>query len=316
MARITAADVGHRVTVRRRTPEGSATDVVGDLTSWTDAALVVRDRDDVEHRVLRRDVIAGRVVTARPAPPRAVALERVAAAGWPATETEHLGEWLLRAAGGFTGWANSALAIGDPGVPFGEAVPAVRAWYERRGLPARAAVVLPSPEDDGFAGLGWAPSHAVLVQTAAVQTVSSAAPEKGGVEVLASPTPGWLARYTARGEVTELDRRVLTGGGAVGFAQVGAEPEAIGRGVVVDGWLGISAVEVAPHARRRGLAAAVTGALARWGAGRGAERVYLQVQSDNQAARTLYARLGFRIQHRYRYRAPAVRPAPRGAWHD
>ena len=42
-------------------------------------------------------------------------LERVAAAHWRGTEQEWLGEWLLRAADGFTGRANSALPLGDPG---------------------------------------------------------------------------------------------------------------------------------------------------------------------------------------------------------
>lgn len=41
-------------------------------------------------------------------------LEEVAALGWRGTEEEQLGGWRLRAAGGFTGRANSALAVGDP----------------------------------------------------------------------------------------------------------------------------------------------------------------------------------------------------------
>ena len=36
-------------------------------------------------------------------------LERVAAAHWRGTEEQWLGQWLLRAADGFTGRANSAL---------------------------------------------------------------------------------------------------------------------------------------------------------------------------------------------------------------
>jgi hypothetical protein len=41
-------------------------------------------------------------------------LERRALPGWLALH-EPLGEWTLRAAGGFTGRANSCLAVGDPG---------------------------------------------------------------------------------------------------------------------------------------------------------------------------------------------------------
>jgi hypothetical protein len=56
-------------------------------------------------------------------------LERAAAQHWQAPETQRLGEWLLRAAQGFTGRANSALPLGDPGMPLPEAVAAVTDWY-------------------------------------------------------------------------------------------------------------------------------------------------------------------------------------------
>ena len=51
-----------------------------------------------------------------------------------------MGDWLLQAAEGFTGRANSALAAGDPGRPLPDAVEQVRAWYAGRGLPAMISV--------------------------------------------------------------------------------------------------------------------------------------------------------------------------------
>lgn len=293
------------MTVRRRTPSGAATDVVGDLVSYDGTTLLVRDRDGVEHSVSRGDVVAGHPVAARPVPRRTAELERIAAAGWPAVETEPLGEWLLRAAGGFTGRANSVLALGDSGLPAGEAAERVGAWYAGRGLPGRAAVVLPSPEDDAFAAAGWTPQDSVLVQTADIAAVLDALPPAAvEVAVRPEPTDGWLGRYTARGRVTAEGRRVLTGGPSVGFAQIGdgAAPLGIGRGVVVAEWLGISAIEVDPAVRGRGYGKAITRTLLEWGAGHGATRAYLQVQSGNGPARALYASLGFRTHHRYRYR--------------
>jgi N-acetylglutamate synthase len=66
-------------------------------------------------------------------------LEAVAAKGWRAPEETRLGGWLLRAARGFTGRANSALAAGDPGMPLTEAVTEVCRWYAARDLPAMRA---------------------------------------------------------------------------------------------------------------------------------------------------------------------------------
>jgi N-acetylglutamate synthase len=68
-------------------------------------------------------------------------LERAAARHWQAPDAEPLGEWSLRAAAGFTGRANSALPLGDPGRPLPDAVAAVEEWYRRRDL--RPMIVLP-----------------------------------------------------------------------------------------------------------------------------------------------------------------------------
>ena len=100
-------------------------------------------------------------------------LEQRAALGWRAPEEDQLGDWLLRAADGFTGRANSALAVGDPGRPLDRAAPVVRDWYRARGLPAMIAVPYPAgrpqaaPVGRFLAGRGWSVrSGAATVMTA------------------------------------------------------------------------------------------------------------------------------------------------------
>ncbi len=61
---------------------------------------------------------------------------RLSNASWPAVHAEPLGDWLLRASGGFSARANSVMAIGDPGVPLPEAL-ARRTRVLRRARPAR-----------------------------------------------------------------------------------------------------------------------------------------------------------------------------------
>jgi len=84
----------------------------------------------------------------------------------------------------------------------------------------------------------------------------------------------------------------------------------VGFGVVERGWLGVFGMATAEAERRRGVAVAVLGALTRVAAGWGwgAERVYLQVEEGNAAARALYARAGFTPSHRYHYRVSAPPP--------
>jgi N-acetylglutamate synthase len=239
-----------------------------------------------------------------------VDLERVAARGWRALEEDRLGEWLLRAGGGFTGRANSALVAGDPGTDLPAAVAAVAEWYDRRGLPPCAQ--LPGRQsraaDAAFAAAGWNRDGDVLVLTA---PLNGAAESSVPVDLSPVPDDAWLTAYRYRGAaLPPVARRILVNAvdaADVVFAAVRLEPApaplaAVARGAVTDGWLGVTAVTVDERYRRRGLATAVMGALQRWAAGRGATSVYLQVVAANAPALALYRRAGFIEHHRYHYR--------------
>lgn len=60
------ADVGKRVSVRYRLPDGMATDVVGILERCDEGQIAVRNRQSRLVYISRGDVIAGKVV---PSPP-------------------------------------------------------------------------------------------------------------------------------------------------------------------------------------------------------------------------------------------------------
>src|ERR1700761_8948140 len=71
-----------------------------------------------------------------------------------------LGQWRLRAAGGFTGRANSALTIGDPGLPVGTALRLITAFARDNGIPATAHVVSGARIETPLAEAGWAVDEA------------------------------------------------------------------------------------------------------------------------------------------------------------
>ncbi|MEV1247350.1 hypothetical protein ACIBO2_22140 [Nonomuraea sp. NPDC050022] len=64
---ITTADVGARITTRRRVPEGFR-DAVGILESWDGGVLRVRKRDGTLVEISEEALVAAKVVPA--APPR------------------------------------------------------------------------------------------------------------------------------------------------------------------------------------------------------------------------------------------------------
>jgi N-acetylglutamate synthase len=272
-------------------------------------------------------------------------LERAAAGGWRAPEEATLGHWLLRAADSFTGRANSALAVGDPGLPLATAITEVCRWYRARGLPPMVAIPYPlgrphSNAIDRFLGdeLGWpARPGAATVMTAdpgevaawgagggaaadaaagtgagpAADAAAGTAAHPGpDVAIDAEPDESWLALYRFRGRrPPPIARRLLMSAPWQAFASVreAGETLAIGRVAVAGDWAGLTAVEVHPRHRRRGLGGAVTAALAAAAAARGVAGLYLQVEDDNRAARALYRRAGFADHHGYHYRvAPAA----------
>jgi ribosomal protein S18 acetylase RimI-like enzyme len=299
---------GQRVTVRRvldRDASGRLRfgDVVGDLLELDDEFALIDTRTGPVQVAVRL------IAAAKLAPPSSaeeLAVEHVIAQGWRAADTERLGGWLLRAAGGFTGRANSVLPLRAPGMPLEDALAGARRWYAARGLPAKFQVPVESRRllDAELAERGWPASPDVHVMTARLDLLVPSADDRD-VHLAASPSPDWYTLYRGGAGAQPAARGILTRHDNVVFATVrGADGAmlAIGRGTVDAGWLGVTAVEVAAENRRAGLARAVLAALWSWGGDAGATRTHLEVSSDNLAALALYEGLGYHTHHLYRYR--------------
>jgi N-acetylglutamate synthase len=334
--------IGRRVALRhvvgQRDGRPLHTDAVGDLSRDGDVLVVATRSGPV--RVAPEAVTAVRAIP--PAPPQraplaAVArLEGLCADAWPAPVDEPLGAWRLRAAGGYTGRANGALAVGSPGRPVAEALDAVREFAGRNGITPRVQVPIGSPWDRAVEREGWVldtdheAGAEVTVQVIALAaltnpghpqpTAGAEAPDTStavvgggstGVRVEeGTPPPAWWA---ISGDPGPAGRHVLTAAADVAFLTAG-DALAVGalRVAVVEDHAHFSVLLVTPDARRRGIGSALMRAGAVWASGRGARFGVLQVALHNAGARALYARLGFTEHHRYRYLVPARRfPPPR-----
>lgn len=280
--------IGGRVSVRYREAGGGYTDVIGLLTATGPRLHVSTAAGAV--RIDPDDVVAVRELSAVPVRTSQIrTLEHAAARAWPGTEQHWYRGWLLRAAGGHTRRANSAVPLDFSAVIAD--LPAVVDWYRCRGLAPLIALperLLPVRPAGGR-------------QTRVMVRDLDANLPSGDADLLDRPDDAWLACF---GRDVPADVLTAVLDGAVVFASAGGT--AVGRGAVTEApdatrWLGISAVAVDPERRRRGLARSVCAALMRWGAGRGATRVYVQVLADNDPAITLYTSLGFGLHHRVRY---------------
>lgn len=244
--------------------------------------------------------------------PEIAAFERMAAQHWQGTERAQLGDWLLRAAGGFTGRANSALPLGDPGRPAEQAIDEVESWYTRRGLtPLIALAMWPGAPPGHLENLlirrGWRLRSSPAVVMTARSALIAGHRQDPSLTVAGEPDAEWLALYRFHGKPTPpAALAVLLSAPSQLFASLRRDGRTVatGRLSLAGGWAGITAVEVDPAWRRAGLGTAVTAGLAAQAAARGVQDIFLQVEEDNAAARALYERCGFTRHHRYHYRLP------------
>ncbi|MCX4674492.1 GNAT family N-acetyltransferase [Streptomyces sp. NBC_01433] len=318
--RVTPADVGKRVSVRRRSQgvdQGAMfTDTVGVLTSWDNHVLSITPKSGESVHIAESALVAGKVVPAAPARRRGPAasfdeLARVCARAWQPVESEPLGDWRLRAADGFTRRANSVLPLGDPGLPVGEALGRVQRWYGERDLPAyiQTATGAEGTQEALCAELerhGWLREVSAEVRIGALAPVGDLDADVSAVRLSREPDAAWLSRYQRFDTPGAHVLHVLGSGPSVWFATVPGDPEggapaAIGRCVVDGRWAGFMAFEVGPEHRRRGLATSVMTALARRALEEGASAAWLQVETDNDGARALYDGMGFALHHRYHH---------------
>lgn len=235
-------------------------------------------------------------------------LELLAHRTWPCRTEDRLGDWILRAADGFTRRANSCLALGDAGVALHEALERVEQWYRERELePCFKIVPGADPRlDPLLQERGW---EIVTPSRTLIRAIGPDLPAPGadffGTRL---PDPDWLRTVSLwDGESpdkarrhAELALRVPSAGYLRWLTSAGTQ--AVGMVALEDQNSFLYDVVVHPDRRGRGIGRAFCSAALSWSAQTGARSMALQVLESNTVARALYASLGFIDHHPYHYR--------------
>jgi GNAT superfamily N-acetyltransferase len=199
-------------------------------------------------------------------------------------------------------------------------IEAAERCYAERGAAASfqlSPAADPQELDAALAARGYEASpNPVSVEIAALAPLA-ASTERPGVEALCTEqlSEEWFDLSGRQGRFRGADGVVYRAllerlAGRAGFAlvRVGGRAAAVGLSVVAPPWAGVFSMLTLPAQRGRRLGEAVLGVIARWAQKHAASELYLQVETDNVAARRLYARAGFTPRYAYRYRR---QPEPR-----
>ena len=234
-------------------------------------------------------------------------LELLGHNAWFAQERMRLGGWLLRADHGITRRANSVLPLGPPGLDLSTAIDFAIEFYESRELIPRFQVSeasLPEDVDSILAEKGFCKIFPVEVWTADISALIELHPSYD-TEYLDELTEEWIDTYlksSGHDPSTMNVRKGILERTDQPRVYVQAKGTAVGFGVVEGTWLGIFNIGTHPQKRRSGAGISVNHALGLWGDKLGAKRVYLQVETNNNVAKSFYTKLGFTHGYTYWYR--------------
>ena len=246
--------------------------------------------------------------------PEVLTIERVAFDAWPAAEVRALGGWRLRFNHGVTNRGGSVWpGPGSCEASLAERIEEVERFYAERGAPAcyQLSPASEPPElDAALAARGYEVHSPVSVEVAELGAVLDLAATREFDASCSDTLPEeWFdvsgRRGRFRGEAVAVYRAMLErlhGRAGFALAKAGGQVAAVGLSVAAPPWVGVFSMLTLESHRRQRLAEAVLFAIARWAGERGAERMYLQVETENAPARSLYARVGFRPRYEYHYR--------------
>lgn len=244
-------------------------------------------------------------------------IETLAANALPVKHLQRLDGWRLRYNDGVTRRANSVLAEVAGVLPLPTKLARAEAFYAELNTVCRFQICpasQPGNLDAVLDAQGYLLEPGADVQIAKVRHLTGGGDARDGVSLLQAPDLAWLRVYEAvewsNAAAAARRREMLeTMSGELAFVLVrrGDEPAGVGLGVFEADFVGIFNMATHPAFRRRGVATQVLLSLAHWARAKGAERLYLQVASGNEAAKTAYERFGFTTLYSYHYRVQDVK---------
>jgi len=300
---------GARVSIRLQIPGESG---FYDLLGYLEEGNLVRRKDGTVAKFDPTHVIAWRQVPITPTKSDSASviesLEKIAQQNWMPEKIEEIGSWQLRSNRGFSFRANSTLPLGGkgfgaPGIELNQAISQVIDFYAELNQPA-IFQILPSIHQElerSIKALGFRSKGEVRFETMRIDdSVNLDFGDFLDIQVQISnyPTGDWLEFHGDDEIAAELMLRTPSK-----YVHLYEQSKlvATSRAAFTEDWAGISRVRVSPDKQGQGLGKKIMQATLNEVKANGVEQLFLQVESENVNALTIYHSLGFSLHHYLNY---------------
>jgi len=234
-------------------------------------------------------------------------IEELTLNAWPALQQVIYDGWVIRFANGYTRRSNSVTPLSTGTIDVRDKVRFCQEFYRSKGLPTvfkLTSASQPPGLDAALAGAGFHSTSGAIIKTAQLGLI----PTTSDLRVIEAQPDRWVESLAHLGYVAPKHMETLRA-----IVEAIALPRHLallveGRQVIASGlavrqgtWLGLFDIATAVRFRRQGFGSAIVSSLLEWGKSHGAQSAYLQVVTDNQPARAMYEKLGFKEAYEYEY---------------
>jgi|AntDeeMetagen681_2_1112603.scaffolds.fasta_scaffold00114_19 ribosomal protein S18 acetylase RimI-like enzyme len=242
-------------------------------------------------------------------------LESVTMNAWPGLRTYIFDGWIVRYSDGFTKRANSVSPLWNPTDTLESLIERCESFYETNGRPTVFKLTeesQPTTLDDELGDRGYRCADETSVRLKSLNGRRNSVDER---VTLARDIPvSFVETYSRLWDLSERHARTFTKviGSSLGTPvsatlEMNDRSVACGLAVLDQEFIGLMGIYVDEAFRRQGLGETITTALLTAGHIHGAKTAWLQVETENAEAGSLYESLGFTEAYQYWYRTTAQR---------
>lgn len=231
---------------------------------------------------------------------------------WPSHQIQLYDSWLLRFSYFYTHRTNCVEQIGISSIPIEEKLDFCEEAYRRWGTPSifKITPLLCPDFESRLVRRGYEVQHITEVMCLDYSSYGVHVPSVP-VDLSHTITEKWIsALFALKSTTSAIHRQIVPSMYAAipkdtlaaSICNSAGQIVALGLGILDRSYIGIYAIHVHPHYRRRSYARSICETLLNEGKRLGMEGAYLQVVEGNTKAKALYTSLGFQNFYKYWFR--------------